>query len=106
MSLPSGSWVGVVRSRHVPVGPVLLTPELAGWGGRGLSSAVLGALRAGGRVAGGGDALDRSDLAGGHRGRGGRGLGQLRGGGVTLLAGEQLALPVGQRLVATDRGLL
>src|SRR3954449_4579630 len=55
-----------------------------GCGGRGPSSAVLGALGAGGVVAGGRHALDGRDLGGGDGRRLGRGLRQLgrRGSGV------------------------
>src|SRR3954470_14100606 len=61
--------------------------------------------------AGGGHVPHRGDLVGGDRGRLGRGLRQLRGGvggrlGRTVgLTGQQVALPVGQRLVAADGGL-
>src|SRR5687767_15977981 len=72
-------------------------------------SAVLGALGAGVRVAGRGHALDRGDLGRGDRGGLGRGLRELgrRGGGLGgsslgRATGQQLALPVGQRLVAAD----
>src|SRR4051794_40812397 len=64
-------------------------------------SAVLGALGAGRVVAGGRHALDGGDLPRGDRDRLGRSLGQ-RGGGAVLRTGQQLALPVGQRLVAAD----
>src|SRR3954463_1952877 len=67
-------------------------------------SAVLGALRARGGVAGGGHALDRSNLVsgdrrglgGGLRQRGGRGV----GGRGRVPTGQELALPVGPRLLA------
>src|SRR5215210_4641607 len=92
-------------------GPVPLSPRELGREGRGHCSAVLGALRAGVGVAGGRDALDRGDLGRGDRGRLGRGLrqrgGGLGGSGLGRAAGEQLALPVGQRFVAADgRGAL
>src|SRR4051794_1915818 len=76
-----------------------------GQGRRRRRSAVLGALGARGGVAGGGHALDRSDLVGGDRRGLGGGLRQLGRGGGGVATGQELALPVGQRLVATDDGL-
>src|SRR3954471_13101640 len=66
-------------------------------------SAVLGALGAGAGVTGGGHARGRGDLVRRDRRRLGRGLGQLGGrGGRRVATGQELALPVGQGLVATD----
>src|SRR3954454_18940178 len=100
MSLPSGvvCWVRTCGGA---------APRPLGALGSGAgASAVLGALGAGLGAAGGGHALDRSDLLGGDGRRRGRGLRQLGGRGVAGLTGEQLALPVGQRLAAADgRGL-
>src|SRR4051794_3766815 len=88
-SLVSGGLVpGSAPSRSRPArargGEEGAFPE--GCGGRGPSSAVLGALRAGVRAPGGGHALDRGDLVRGH----GRGLGgglQQRGGGLRQRGG-------------------
>src|SRR4051812_3299652 len=110
MSLPSGSGVDVVHVCGVRAEPsgraTAPSPRRAGTAPGG--SAVLGALRARGGVAGGGHALDRSNLVGGDRRGLGGGLPQRGGrGGVRPGRGPtrpEVALPVGQRLRAPPDG--